>query len=110
MATLHGKLLSLLQKRGYRFAFGMQKEDGGYRKVLAGDYADAALRFSAYLKSRGVQRGDGVHQGRLAGPAVRRLKGRVPLMELPGNEVLVEQRVVGSLNSLVHYPASPWVA
>jgi long-chain acyl-CoA synthetase len=58
MPTLHGKLLSLLKSRGDRPAFGLQSETGGYRRVSAAAYAEKSLRFSAFLKSRGLQQGD----------------------------------------------------
>lgn len=58
MATLHGTILSLLQKRGTLQAYSLQRERGGYRNVSAADYRSAALRFSAYLKKAGLSSGD----------------------------------------------------
>lgn len=60
MATLHGKLLRLFESRGKAYAFGLQTETGGYRRVNAAEYTERTLRFSAYLKKRGVGKGDRV--------------------------------------------------
>ncbi|RZA08504.1 MAG: hypothetical protein EOP11_04635 [Proteobacteria bacterium] len=58
MPTLHGKLLSLFQSRGDAYAFGLQTETGSYRRITAQSYAETTLLFSAYLKERGVKKGD----------------------------------------------------
>lgn len=60
MTTLHGTILGLFEKRGNAKAYSLQREAGGYRIVCAADYLDTTLRFSAYLKSRGVGTGNRV--------------------------------------------------
>jgi long-chain acyl-CoA synthetase len=60
MTTLHGTILGLARNRGERKSYSLQREAGGYRDIRAADYHRTTLRFSAYLKSKGIGQGDRV--------------------------------------------------
>lgn len=59
-ASLHNTILSLHGERGSHLAYSLQKETGGYRSLSGAEVRDQALRFSAFLRSRGVGAGDRV--------------------------------------------------
>lgn len=60
MANLSFTIFALCPARGEKTAFRLQRETGGYRPVSWLAFRDQSLRFSAYLKKRGVAAGDHV--------------------------------------------------
>lgn len=60
MSSLHNTIFSLCEKRGSSIAYRMQRESGGYRSLTAAEAREKCLKFSAFLRSRGVGPGDRV--------------------------------------------------
>ncbi len=60
MGSIHSTILSLFAERGSQAAFKLQQETGGYRSLSYAQAREKSLKLSAYLRSRGVQRGDRV--------------------------------------------------
>lgn len=60
MALLHATIFDQCNKYGKRTMMSLQKESGGYRHVSWADFRERSLRISAFLKSKGIGKGDRV--------------------------------------------------
>lgn len=60
MGSLHHTIFSLFEERGRQTAFKLQRETEGYRSLSCVDAREKSLRFSAFLRAKGVKRSDRV--------------------------------------------------